>query len=131
MKLFLMRLLRSGISGRQEQVSSARIRRAVEAWVDQKGHRRALSGAEQIAADIGVPPEELSAYIRVRSGRSLLGWRKALRIEDAKVLLAEHAELPVATVAKTVGIDDKSNFRKQFTEETGMSPREWRERHRK
>ena len=28
-----------------------------------------------------------------------------------------------------VGIDDKSNFKRQFTELTGLSPRQWRERH--
>lgn len=127
MKVFLKSLLRPGISGEQKRIY-ARIRPAVEAWVREKGYHKPLATVEEIAADIGVPPEQLGPCIRVLAGQSLLSWRKTLRIEDAKVLLTEHPELPVATVARMVGIDDKSNFRKQFTEETGMSPRAWRAR---
>lgn len=130
MKLFLSKLLRPGISGEERQIY-ARIRPAVEAWVRGKGYHKALATVEEIAADIGVHPDRLGVYVRMMSGRSLLSWRKSMRIEDAKVLLVEFPDLPLAAVAKMVGIEDKSNFRKQFLEETGMTPRAWRERHRK
>ena len=127
MKLFIRKLLRPGVSGEQ-RAACARVREAVDSWVRRQGYRKPLTTVEQIAADIGVHPEDLTVYVRMISGLSLLSWRKQLRIADAKVLLADYPELPVSMVARMVGIDDKSNFRKQFTEETGVSPREWRRR---
>ena len=34
-----------------------------------------------------------------------------------------------ATVGEMVGIDDKSNFKRQFADVVGMPPRLWREKH--
>ena len=45
-------------------------------------------------------------------------------------LLLAYPGLPVSLVGEMVGIADKSNFKRQFADLAGMSPREWRERHR-
>ncbi len=127
MKIFLKRLWRPGFSTSQRQMIES-LRLAVEAWVRDKGFMKDLSGVHAIAADIGVRQDLLCRYIRAKSGKPLLVWRKELRIMEAQQLLLDYPELPVATVGQMVGIDDKSNFRRQFTEQVGMSPREWRER---
>ena len=54
---------------------------------------------------------------------------KELRIMEAQQLLLDYPELPVATVGQMVGIDDKTNFKRQFEQIVGMSPRAWREKH--
>lgn len=109
----------------------ARIRRAVEAWVRTKGYIKPMATVEEIAADVGVHPDQLGSYIRRVSGQSLLSWRKSLRVAEAKFLLVEYPDLPFSSISLMVGIEDKSNFRKQFTEETGMTPRQWREKNGK
>lgn len=123
----LRRLLQPAFSPEQKEIG-ARIRKAVDAWVCQKGYLKPLNNVEEIAQDIGIPPDQLSIFIRFHYDNTLLGWRKDLRIEDAKRLLLEYPELPLSTIGELVGIRDKSNFRKQFTETVKMSPQQWREK---
>lgn len=113
----------------QRQID-ARIGTAVDAWVQEKSYVKPLVTLEEIAGDIGVPSDQLSAYVRLHERLHVLAWRKALRIREARELLLSFPELPLSLVGEMVGIPDKSNFKRQFTELVGMSPREWRERHR-
>ncbi len=115
--------------GRREL--NARIRGTVKAWVKEKGYERPMARVAEIADDIGLPPDQLSGYVRTKSRNTILGWRKRLRISEAKRLMVKLPDVPVAEIGRMVGINDKSNFRKQFTETCKMSPRAWREKHRK
>ena len=109
----------------------ARVRRAVQDWLAAGGHTRPLPTVEGIAADIGIPPDQLSVYVRVHHDDTILGWRKGLRIAEAKRLLTDLPNVPVAEIGRMVGIVDKSNCRRQFTETVRCTPREWRGKHRK
>ena len=125
MKLFSRRLIRPGNSDAWEQLYG-RVAQAVDAWIDARGYLKVLPTLPEIAGDLGVAPDHLSNYIRIATGDTVLGWRKTLRIEEAKMLLREYPSLPVSAVAAMVGIGDKSNFKRQFIEEVHMSPAEWR-----
>ena len=107
----------------------AAVRRAVSAWVSENGYERPLPTVTDIAADIGVPEAQLNRFIRSWYDKGVLSWRKELRIEEAKRLLLSLPDVPVSEIGRLVGIEDKSNFRKQFTELVRMSPRAWREEH--
>jgi transcriptional regulator GlxA family with amidase domain len=102
---------------------------AVEAWIEQKGFTKRLSKLEEIAADIGVPADQLSIYIRVHKYKSVLNWRKELRIQEAREMLLSYPELPISVIGEMVGIDDKTNFKRQFRQVMGTRPRDWREQH--
>ena len=123
----LCRLLKPAFSPEQKELGE-RIRKAVDAWVARKGYLKPLNNVDDIAEDIGVPPDQLCIFIRFHYDNTLLGWRKDLRIEDAKRLLLEYPDLPLSTIGELAGIRDKSNFRKQFTETGKMTPRQWREK---
>ena len=84
---------------------------------------------DAIAQDIGVPADQLSIYIRVRSRKSVLTWRKELRIWEARELLRFFPDLPISVIGEMVGIDDKTNFKRQFLQIVGTTPRDWREKH--
>ena len=109
----------------------ARIGEAVESWVQDRSYVKPLVTLEDIAEDVGVPPDQLSVYIHLHENQQVLTWRKKLRIRDARQLLLSYPDLPLSVVGEMVGIQDKSNFKKQFKALVGMSPREWRERFRK
>ena len=130
MKIFLKRLWRPGFSAEQNRILS-RIRVRVEQWVLDKGYLKPLTCIDDIAEDIGVPADQLSLYLKLKAHQSLLSWRKELRILDARRLLLEYPDLSVAAIGEMVGVDDKSNFKRQFCDVVGMSPREWRELHQK
>ena len=126
-KRFYRKWFKPVFSAEQRQLN-ARIGAAVRDWLEQKGYLRPLSTVEEVAGDIGIPADQLGVFMRFHHGKTLLGWRKDLRIEEAKGLLLAYPDLPFATVGEMVGIQDKSNFRRQFTEAVKMSPREWRRR---
>ncbi len=107
----------------------AAVRKAVSAWVSENGYERPLPTVTDISADIGVPEAQLNRFIRSWYDKGVLSWRKELRIEEAKRLLLSLPDVPVSEIGRLVGIEDKSNFRKQFTELVRMSPRAWREEH--
>ena len=127
-KLLNLKLLRFNPAAEQHGWD-LRIGEAVDEWKKTRGYLKPIAGVTEIAADIGVPPDQLSIWVRIHTGKTLLGWRKELRIEAAKRLLLEFPDLPVSTVGLMVGIDDKSNFKRQFTEVVRLTPRQWRERH--
>ena len=56
-----------------------KVRDAVNRWILRRGFAKELPTLEQIADDIGVPAELLSIYIRTRTRKSVLSWRKELR----------------------------------------------------
>ena len=128
MKLFKPCPRRSGISDTQKKLYQ-RVGHCVEAWLQEKGYLRPLTTIEEIAEDIGVEPDQLAAYLHRKNGKNVLGWRKGLRLEEAKRLLLDRPDRSIASIARMIGIDDKSNFKRQFTEMVGMSPQQWRERH--
>ena len=107
----------------------AAVRKAVSAWVSENGYERPLPTVTDISADIGVPEAQLNRFIRSWYDKGVLSWRKELRIEEAKRLLLSLPDVPVSEIGRLVGIEDKSNFRKQFTELVRMSPRAWRAEH--
>ena len=107
----------------------AAVRKAVSAWVSENGYERPLPTVTDISADIGVPEAQLNRFIRSWYDKGVLSWRKELRIDEAKRLLLSLPDVPVSEIGRLVGIEDKSNFRKQFTELVRMSPRAWREEH--
>lgn len=103
--------------------------KGLETWIQQKGHTVPHASMEDVAEEIGVSSLQLSYYFRVIVGQPFLSWRKEKRILDAEVLLIKYPEKSIASIGESVGIPDKSNFKKQFKSVTGMSPNEFRNRH--
>ncbi len=117
-----------GFSAAQSRMQH-RTAEAVRAWLDQKGYTKALATQQAIAADIGVPSDQLRIYIRIRHHCSVLAWRKELRVLEACQLLLDYPDLPISVIGEMVGISDRSNFKRMFGQSKGMSPRAWREKH--
>lgn len=97
----------------------------VERWIELKCWLRDAS-LQQAADEALVSKECMSRYFRRVYGKGFLQWRKEARINEAKTLLLKEKEIPTAIIGEAVGINDKSNFRRQFKELTGMTPAQWR-----
>lgn len=102
--------------------------RAIKCWLSHKGYLKALNTLEAVADDIGVSPGCLSCFFRVAMKKPFLSWRKELRIEEAMHLLDDNPDLPISMAGSLVGIEDKSNFKRQFKEVAGISPAEYRDK---
>jgi len=109
---------------RTQRNIDARITLALDRFIEEKGYRDEMDITETAAA-LGVSAQQLSYYFKHVVGKPFTQWRKEMRIEDAKVLLKE-PDLSISEIAGLVGIPDKSNFRKRFSDVTGCTPKEWR-----
>ena len=95
-------------------------------WVLFRRYRETDGDIDALASQMGVTREEVTSFIHGWIGERFLTVRKRLRVHDAAELLTGSPDLSLADIARIVGFQDKSDFRKAFTTEKGMTPRQWR-----
>jgi len=81
-----------------------------------------------MAQALGFTNTYLCAAYKKSCGRTINQQITLLRLEHAKDLLA-HSSLRLYEVGKRVGYADGKYFTRVFTRETGMTPKQYRERH--
>lgn len=101
----------------------------IKRWINEKGWQQDMS-LQQAADDAGVSKRQMSRYFRMFYRKSFTQWRSEVRINEAKILLLRDKTIPAALVGEAVGINDKSNFRCLFKRATGMTPAQWRLKHK-
>lgn len=124
----LYRKRKTGKSYQTQNLVNERIRRGLDRWLDEEGYADPDMSVADVALYVGVSTEQLEFFFRTEMHVQFRSFRKQLRIERAQLLLIESPELPVSVIGKMVGINDRSVFRRQFHEITGLYPTEWRER---
>jgi len=72
-------------------------------------------------------PGHLTTVVRRRTGRTVQEWIIERRMAEARSLLTD-TQLPVAEIARRVGMPDPGYFSRLFRRTNGASPREWRGR---
>ncbi|HEX2285899.1 MAG TPA: helix-turn-helix transcriptional regulator, partial [Mycobacterium sp.] len=89
-------------------------------------HAEPLS-LRDVAREVGMTPGHLTTVVRRRTGRTVQDWIIERRMAESRRLLAD-TDLPVAEVARRVGISDPGYFSRLFRRTHGTSPRTWRGR---
>lgn len=103
------------------------IARELAGWVLFREYRDSSIDIDALAVRTGFPREEISSFLWDCSGERFFTIRKRLRIADAMEMLTDDPGLVLSSVARATGFQDKSDFRRAFKDETGYSPRFWRE----
>jgi YesN/AraC family two-component response regulator len=80
----------------------------------------------EVAEAVGYSPGYLTQVVRQETGQPVTQWIAGIRMAKAKRLLTETA-LPIAEIARAVGIDDAGYFARQFRKHVGVAPGAWRE----
>jgi AraC-like DNA-binding protein len=80
-----------------------------------------------VAVEVGMTPGHLTTLVRRRTGRTVQDWIIEGRMSRARALL-DDTDLPIAEVARRVGMQDPGYFSRQFRRTYGRTPREWRKR---
>ena len=83
-----------------------------------------------VANQVSVNYTWFSEKFKEHTGVNFNEYLKRLRLEEAKRLL-EKGCYKVYEVAERSGFSDVKYFMKQFREETGLSPTEWSNKHKK
>lgn len=104
-----------------------RIKRVMSDWIGLRKYWDNNMDLEALANSADVQREEISFFLKKFASAKLMTMRKELRLEDAKELLIENKDMSAASIGKMVGINDKTDFRRQFREYVGMTPSEWRD----
>ena len=84
---------------------------------------------DEIARDLNIRRGQLSLYFCKHVGVSFIRWRRDIRIKEAKRLMLSDKDIPLTAIGEAVGISDRSSFRRQFKEVTGLNPSVWRSKH--
>ncbi|QHW29950.1 response regulator [Paenibacillus rhizovicinus] len=82
-----------------------------------------------LAAMVNLSQGYFSTIFKEIVGRSFHDAAKEIRLEKAKRLLIEHADMPIYWIAEKTGFQDEKYFSKIFRIQTGMVPSEYREKH--
>ena len=99
---------------------------AIQKWEEQKFYLEPGITIEQVSTQLNTNRTYLSNHMNVYCKKTFKEWINELRIEEAKRLLKNCPNLPVSQIGVQVGIPDKSNFGRQFSRVTNMSPQKWR-----
>ncbi len=108
-----------------------RLDAAVRRWIDTKAFLLPDPTPSDSAKRIGTTSALLHRYCLEVLGEDFRTIRSRLRIREAQRLLVEQPQLPLSTVGRQVGIEDRSNFLKQFKTVTGENPADWRKKFQK
>jgi AraC family transcriptional regulator, transcriptional activator of pobA len=80
---------------------------------------------KDVARELGLTPGHLTTVVRRRTGRTVQEWITERRMAEARMLLGG-TDLPIAEVARRIGISDAGYFARLFRSSHGTSPRDWR-----
>lgn len=81
-----------------------------------------------VAGVLGVHEREISKAINDLKGQRFTSYINHYRIEHAKTLLLQHADLSVKEVAFKSGFSNQPQFQRKFKELTGLTPEQFRYR---
>jgi len=100
------------------------IRKAVD-WIRDNLHGRI--SVDDLVARVPTSKRNLTRRFRDATGESPKEYIQRVRIDRAKSLL-ETSDMPVEQIAERVGYADTSAFTRQFSRQTMMTPKEYRNR---
>jgi AraC-like DNA-binding protein len=103
--------------------------RILEAWMEsEKPYQNPDFKLIDLRAVLPMNRTYLSELINSYYGYSFYHLVKRYRMEEAKRLMREHPEMKMNEIAYRTGFSSPNVFSKVFSDETGLTPREWSKR---
>lgn len=96
-------------------------------WINQKTFTKQGITIDETARMLGTNRNYLSKYINSTMNKTFNKWINQLRVEHSKTLMLENPKITINETAAETGFTDKSHFIRQFINETGKSPSQWRQ----
>lgn len=111
----------------EKETSTGYRRELIFAYLQRNLHKN--PGIDDLAGHLGLSPTRTVHVVREATGSSFVELRNALRIERAKSLL-NGTYYKIAHIAAECGFSSTHYFHRFFRQQTGMTPLDFRERHR-
>ena len=84
-------------------------------------------GRKELAAMVGLTPDELGAMIKAERGQTVVGYINACRAEEARRILEAAPDTAIATIAADLGFGTPRTMQRVFHLHFGMSPTQFKE----
>ena len=91
-----------------------------------KSHYGRRITLEDIASRVHISASHLSVLFRKETGQTISAYISYVRIEKSKQLL-KTSEIPIAQIGALCGFEDQSYFTRVFKQQTGLSPKKYRQ----
>ena len=91
-----------------------------------KSHYGSKITLEEIASFVHISASHLSGLFRKETGQTISAYINYVRIEKSKLLL-KTSEIPIAQIGALCGFEDQSYFTRVFKQQTGRSPKKYRQ----
>lgn len=101
----------------------------INLWVARKLYVQKSITINTVAQEINSNRTYISKYINTTYNCSFKSWITKLRLEEAKRLLIDDLEMPISTIANSIGFASVESFSHIFTRNEGHAPSKWREEH--
>lgn len=111
---------------KKNAITNRELSERINRWLNHKKYLDEDFTIKVMADDLKSNRTYISSYINQQENKTFREWVASLRIEEAKRLFMLYPKITVTEVGVKVGYPDRSNFNRQFTKHTGMSPKEWR-----
>ena len=110
---------------RTDSDQNQRVEQAIRKWMEKRGHLKTGITIQNAVEEMQIPRYLLVRWIKGTEYEVFSRWITHLRVEEAKRLLAAHADYSNEAVAYECGFSSRSYFQKIFKEQTGMTPVEY------
>ena len=80
----------------------------------------------QIADKMCMSPKTLNRKVQYLTGEGAKRYIMRIQLEQARILLLQNPEIPIVEVGNCCGFEDHSSFTRNFTQNVGMSPSDFR-----
>ena len=84
----------------------------------------------RLADNLDITSHQLSEFLNVKIGKSFKSYVNGYRIREALSLIESGKDRNILNIAFSSGFNSKTAFYKAFTDETGLTPAEYRKRFR-
>ena len=105
------------------------VEQAIARWIEQKKFAKAGITLDSLANELNTNQTYLSRYINQQMNLNFKLWISNLRMEEARRLLREYPDKPIVQIAEEVGLPSKGSFFRQFVNNAGVTPGEYRKNH--
>ncbi len=80
----------------------------------------------QIADKMCMSPKTLNRRLQYLTGEGAKRYIMRIQLEQAKIMLIQYLDIPVVEIGNRCGFEDHSSFTRNFTQNVGMSPSDYR-----
>jgi len=80
----------------------------------------------QIADKLCMSPKTLNRKVKYLTGEGAKRYIMRIQLEQARIMLLQYPDMPVVEIGNRCGFEDHSSFTRNFTQNVGMSPSDYR-----